>query len=197
MLMRWLKSLFSRDSVRTIESPTLGFLDLHESSRSPYLEEDRAAFGGLFPNVEVSADGIPTCDVLVCYLDITDSGTIGRLGGTVRNLIEASGAEVLIVANPSDADNCITSISGAPARRCANIVFTLDRRGGAFGTFFSKLFSAMFEGSSMPIVWNELAPQDPHAAHDDLPDTIMLCEVGQLTFTSRDSAGQQPAEADQ
>jgi hypothetical protein len=63
----------------------------------------------------------------------------------------------------------------------ANLVMTLDRKGGAFPGFFRRLFSAMFEGASMPVAWARLAPQ--HApAHADAPETIFAAERGQVTF---------------
>jgi hypothetical protein len=81
--------------------------------------------------------------------------------------------------NPSGASLAAANLPG-PKR--ANLVWTLDRKGGAFPRFFKELFTKMKAGRAMPMAWNAIAPQYGSAKHDDLPETICQLEAGQVRF---------------
>jgi hypothetical protein len=90
---------------------------------------------------------------------------------------------VVVVATPNAADGYI-----AAAKRTgygtANLVMTLDRKGAAFATFFTALFSDMKRGTSMPTAWIKLAPQHPRAQEGrSLPVMIFSCEAGQVALS--------------
>ena len=59
---------------------------------------------------------------------------------------------------------------------------TLDRKGAELPTFLARLFERMNAGTSMPVAWNELAPESAGLSHGNAPETIFLCERGQLAF---------------
>jgi hypothetical protein len=59
----------------------------------------------------------------------------------------------------------------------------IDRRGDKFAQFFHDLFTAMFDGTSMPVAWVKIAPQIPGATHTNTPESIMSAEVGQIVFS--------------
>jgi len=99
----------------------------------------------------------------------------------LREIIRDSGAAVVVVASPNSGESYNAAAKEKPYGS-ANLVMTLDRKGDAFGRFFQKLFGEMKRGKSMPIAWVKLAPQGPHSVHTDVPDTIFLCELGQLAF---------------
>jgi hypothetical protein len=61
-------------------------------------------------------------------------------------------------------------------------VMCLDRRGDRFARFFCEFFSAMFDGTPMPVAWVNLAPQRPGEDHVDGPESIMSAEAGQIVF---------------
>jgi len=64
----------------------------------------------------------------------------------------------------------------------ANLVMTISRKGELFGPFSHKLFSAMKQGTSMPIAWVKLAPQVPGKDHPDCPGALFSVEAGQIAF---------------
>jgi len=167
---------------RKVEA-TLGILDLYNGSASETIAADRAALASLFAEVNTSTKQAPACGVLFIYCTIGADGRIPgyRLG--LREIIRDSGATVVVVATPNVADSCI-----AAAKRTgygtANLVMTLDRNEGAFGTFFRALFSDMKKGTSMPVAWVKLAPQHVKAQEGlSLPVTIFSCEAGQVALS--------------
>jgi hypothetical protein len=101
-----------------------------------------------------------------------------NFAGNLRDLIQASGAQVVVVASDNSGDAYIASTKGRTHGR-ANLAMTIARRDPAFPTFFLRLFEDLKRGTSMPIAWVKLAPQVPGKAHDNLPETIFARELGQ------------------
>ncbi len=167
--------------VPRIENPTLGILDLSGGTDLQLVEDDLAQLSPLFAGVEQSAAETPNCDVLLVYCRLEDSGGICGSARSLRGVIRDSGAKVVVVASPNAANSCIAA-SKQERYGAANLVMTLDRKGTIFGQFFRRLFTAMKQGTSMPMAWVRLAPQGPRIDHDDCPETIFFCEVGQLAF---------------
>ncbi len=57
---------------------------------------------------------------------------------------------------------------------------TLDRKGSCFNEFFSKIFSKVSQGKTLPIAWNEIAPQIPQERHEDIPNTLAIMGAGNV-----------------
>jgi hypothetical protein len=166
-----------------IRNPKLAFLDLTFGASDRLVEEDRSTLRDLFPELTVSKDAVPQCDVLFLYATLEQGGALRGTHRFLRATIRDSGAKVVVVAseNPSPPHG-----GGRPTYGRANLVITLARRGDAFGRFFEELFASMMKGKPMPLAWVQLAPQvpDKQAAelHKDVPGTIFLCELGGITF---------------
>lgn len=168
---------------QTITDPTLGLLNLAGESFAPLLAEDRAALSPLFAKVETgTGHPIPKCNVLFVYADIAADGSLG-LGReiTIRHLADKAGASVVVLASNNRAEDSINA-SKLPGPKRANLVWTLNRRGGSFPRFFGELFTRMKTGKSMPMAWNAIAPQYKSEKHADLPETICQMEAGQVRF---------------
>lgn len=63
-----------------------------------------------------------------------------------------------------------------------HFVLTLDRKGDHFTQFLGGLLERMTGGSSMPVAWNDLAPQYRQADHSRVPETICAMGRGQARF---------------
>jgi hypothetical protein len=173
---------FVRRAVGTkIQSPTLGILNLKGADAEASVSEDREALSSMFSATTESVDAPPACDVLLLYCDIEPGGRIvgARLG--LRELIRDAGARVVVVASENAAEGCFCSAKKT-GYGYANLVFTLDRKGPVFSTFFRRLFMEMKKGKSMLRAWVKLAPQIPGQVHPDCPDAVFLAEAGQLAF---------------
>ena len=94
-------------------------------------------------------------------------------------MVLLSKASIVVVASPN-AGESIVKAAAAPGPKSANIVFTLNRRGTAFPTFFRRLFERMRDGEQMMLAWVQLAPQDVPST--DAPETVMRAEGGALVF---------------
>lgn len=185
--MNWLQRVFGssrRVTVKSpleLKSPKIGFLNLLGSTGRSLLEEDKAALGPIFPASEVSDTAMPQCDVLLIY---AQAGSDGRLIGSedgLRGLIRKANAVIAILASPNEPNNLIAA--GKPAGYGqANLVLTINRKGPAFARFFAELFRKMYRGTTMPVAWVELAPQNPRAQHGNCPETIFLAEVSHIVF---------------
>ena len=166
----------------TIKNTTLGILDLSGGSAKDVISADRASIGPLFASTLESSERPPACAVLLIYCSLDETGAI--IGSTLgmRELIRDSGAKVAVFATPNPSKSYIAG-GKKKGYGQANLVMTLDRRGAAFTTFFTRLFGEMHKGVSMPIAWVKLAPQIPGMDHaPDVPSTIFACELGQLKF---------------
>ncbi|MCX6851659.1 MAG: hypothetical protein NTY98_22385 [Verrucomicrobia bacterium] len=165
----------------SIQSPRLGFLNLKGAAGNHMLAEDRSAIAPLFSAVLESSTTPPLSDVLFIYCDIGTDGRISGTSGGLRDLIRDSGARVVVVASENPSEGCIATAKNSDYGH-ANLVLTLNRRGAVFPAFFSRLFSLMMIGTSMPMAWVKLAPQIPGLDHADCPGTIFLAEAGQISF---------------
>jgi hypothetical protein len=165
----------------TIQSPTLGILDFAGENSSTAKAADQAAIAAIFASVSESSSEPPRCNVLFLYCHFEPDGSIRGSARGLRELIRDSGAAVAVVASENGADSYIAAAKAKGYGR-ANLVMTISRRGDVFPKFFQRLFTEMKGGVSMPIAWVKLAPQIPNAEHADCPDTIFVCEAGQLAF---------------
>jgi len=176
----------SRISARPIERPTIAFLNLAGPSCAALAGEDKEAIADVFgDNVQVSADRVPTCDVLFLYCAFEPSGAVVGQTLSLRDLIGESGASIAVVASqvPSELSSGpeFPKLLSRGKNTPANLIITNNRKGAAFGKFFRSLFQLMQEGAPMPMAWVKLAPQGPHQP-PDLPGTICLMEAGQVSF---------------
>jgi hypothetical protein len=164
-----------------IQNPTLGTLNLAGPSGELLLCQDLALIGPLFGTTRRSEVAPPTCDVLLVYCEIAPNGVVNGANRSLRELIRDAGASVVVVAMNHSIDAYIAAAPQLPFGR-ANLVMTLDRKGAGLPSFLARLFERMNAGTSMPVAWNELAPQGPGVGHEDAPDTVFSCERGQLAF---------------
>lgn len=161
----------------TIVNPRLGMLDLTAGGSNTIIEEDRTALGDLFSAVELSTNLVPKCDVLFLYATLGDAGLLVGTDRYLRMTIRESGAKIVVLAseNPNPKPT-----KPSPGDAKANLVITLQRKGGKFTRFFRELFERMKSGQSMPMAWVQIAPQADTPQHDDLPGTICAMEAGAL-----------------
>lgn len=166
-----------------VVDPTLGFLNIGGEGLAPLMEEDRATLSPLFSKIEIGTGyQIPKCDVLFVYADVSADGSVGLGSGvTLRHVAEKSGATIAVLAsnNNSEAISAAAKLSGP---KQANLVWTLNRRGSAFATFFKELFLRMKKGKPMPSAWVAIAPQHKAEVHHELPETMCQMEAGQVRF---------------
>jgi hypothetical protein len=157
----------------------LHFLNFLGSEGELLLNEDRAAIARFFGGSMVTTTP-EKCELLFLYCEIDNTGRIVGRPDSLRDVIQASGAQIVVIGSPNPPDHYIAATKN-PRHGFANLVMTLDRRGAAFPVFFANLFSRMRKtNESMPVAWNEIAPQYPGAGHSDAPDTIMVVELGQV-----------------
>ena len=166
-----------------VVDPTLGFLNVGGDGLAPFVEEDRAALSPLFSKIESGAGyQVPKCDVLFMYADVSPDGSFG-LGGdvTFRHVAEKAGATIAVLAS-NNASAHIIAASRLPGPKRANLVWTFDRKGDAFASFFKELFTRMKSGKPMPAAWVAISPQYKTERHRDLPETMCQLEAGQVRF---------------
>ena len=175
--------LFSRlFGVPTIAEPTLGVLDLSGGTAREMIAADRAALDPLFKATTESTASAPACSVLLIYCLLDEKGGISGSSLGVREHIRDSGAKVVVIATPNPGERCVSACK-KKGYGAANLVATLDRKGPAFASFFSRLFNLMKDGVPMPEAWVKLAPQAPKMDRgEEAPGTIFSCELGQLRF---------------
>jgi len=192
--MSLLSKLFgsSTTSVRTtvnrplkIQDPSIGFLNLCGEAGARLLEADKRSLGPLFSQTKVS-DRLPPpqCDVLFIYCTLSPQPDASEPVAAPRDLIKSARACVAVFASENDGNVYINRM-GKRSDWGANIVMVLSRNGDTFASFFQRLFTAMFEGQSMPMAWVQLAPQGPSAKHDENPSSIFAAEAGHVTFTRK------------
>lgn len=164
-----------------ISSPTIGYFNLLGTQADGILTEDKTALGPLFSRSESSDQDPPVCDVLMLYARIEPDG---RIAGSVRGLREITRdarAAIVVVASENGGNAYIAGAKKTGYGQ-ANLVLTLARRGPVFDKFFAALFSQMFQGTTMPLAWVNLAPQIPGKVHENCPDTIFVAEISHIAF---------------
>jgi hypothetical protein len=174
-----------------IQNPVLGVLNLAGPSGETLLAQDLVLIGPHFSTTRRSEGTPPACDVLLVYCEIAPNGVVKGANRNLRELIRDAGASIVVVAMYHGVDANNATAPQLPFGG-ANLVMTLDRKGAGLPTFLARLFQRMNAGTSMPVAWNELAPQIPGGDHGDAPETIFACERGQLAF----GAAQQGVAAD-
>lgn len=179
-------------SKTVVQEPVLGFINVAGRSCQATAEEDRDRLAPLFERSWSSHGKIEPCDVFFLYCEIADDGGIVGMDRGLRELIRDRGAKVAVVANGHMDEYLEKKFGKRTGYGHANLVLTLDRKGERFGDFFYRLFTKMFEGTSMPIAWHELAPQVPGQDATVLPECICLMEMGQLAFSRRPQAENPP-----
>jgi len=140
---------------------TLAFVNFIGKDAEEIAGQDIAALMPLFDRVEnrtTPPKQIPTCQVLFLYAQLEPDGTIRGTKWSVREMVLLSKASIVVVASPNAGESIVKAAS-APGPKSANIVFTTNRRGTAFPTFFRKLFERMRDGEQMLLAWVQLAPQ--------------------------------------
>jgi hypothetical protein len=160
----------------------LAFVNFIGKDAEEIAGQDVAALLPLFDRVEnrtTPPKQIPTCQVLFLYAHLEPDGTIRGTKWGVRDMVLLSKASIVVVASPNSGESIMKAAS-APGPKSANIVFTMNRRGTAFPTFFRKLFERMRDGEQMMLAWVQLAPQGVPST--DAPETMMLAEGGALVF---------------
>ncbi len=168
-----------------IANPLLAFVNLTGDTGKALMEADRDALSQVFRgNVEIADKKLPRCNVLFLYCSFEDSGRIAGHSYSFRDLVKGAGAHIAVIA--TDVSPALLSNPDFDKRNGwpANLVITLNRNGEHFAPFFQKLFSQMWDGTSMPMAWVELAPQGP-VQPDDIPGAIFIPEAGHVAFRSK------------
>ena len=162
---------------------TLGFADLSDNDFAALIAEDSTALSPLFERVRVvPAHNIPSAEILFVYTHLNENGTIrGSDRSGIRQIAQLTKSALVVVASPNSAAS-IKNAAGIPGPKTANIVFTADRNGQAFATFFHALFDKMRNGENMPSAWVELAPQGSIPTEANLPVVVLLAEAGKIAF---------------
>jgi hypothetical protein len=163
-----------------LSRPRIGFLNLLGARGATLAEADRALLAPLFAASVLTTDATLKCEVLFVYCAVDAKGRIqdSRLG--VRELAEAAGAYVAVVATENPPRNYMAL--GPRGAWGANLVLVIDRKAEKFALFFYRLFELMFKGESMLMAWVQLVPQVPGLEHPDAPGSIMAAEAGHITF---------------
>ena len=171
-----------RNKKMVISSPRLGIIDYIGEAGSAMVTGDIGFLNNIFGKAVNSINSVPECDVLFVYCEINKDGTIKQSPLKLREIIQASHATIVVIASENEGDNYIAAVKAAGQGQ-ANLVMTLQRQGDSFSGFYNKLFGLMFKGVPMPVAWNEIAPQIPNSEHQGIPDSIFVCERGQVTFS--------------
>lgn len=164
-----------------IPQPRLGIFNLIGDAATDIRSADIASFGSCFTSVIDVAGHPPPCDVLLVYAKVGADGEVEGTTSGLREIIRDSGAVIVLVASENPPESYMAAAPRKPYGQ-ANLVMTIERNGSSFSTFFGKLFRLMRQGKTMPVAWNELAPQIPGLEHQDCPGTIFACECGQIGF---------------
>jgi hypothetical protein len=161
---------------------TIGFANFAALEASEFLEHDLRLLSPMFAQARTPPPHqLMPANILFLYAGLNDDGLIRGLNQVgVRQIVQASGAQLLIVAM-ANSTTAYKNATTLPGPKSANLVLTLDRHGDDFAIFFHDLFAKMGEGLDMLAAWVELAPQGP-VPHQNLPVTVLIPEAGGLTF---------------
>jgi hypothetical protein len=180
-----------------IRDPSISFVNLYSGPAiNPTMRKDFADLSPMFAQTVPVVDGrIPVCDILFAYCQLGPATEIVGSRGSLRDLLIAARARIIVVASEIPASTLSApSFGRALTARTkewqANIVLVGSRNEPHFGPFFRSLFEQMWNGVSMMVAWNQLAPQIPNMAHTNVPGTLFLAEVSHIVFAK---AGAAPA----
>lgn len=118
-------------------------------------------------------------DIVHVLCTVSSSGIVAGSGISGTDIVDAccaSGVKLLWIASDNDPNAYLTAFN--VRRKRLNVVMTLQRKGKNFGNFLGQLLLRIAYGETMPIAWNDLCPQVPHASHGDVPDTIFVAGRG-------------------
>ncbi len=107
-------------------------------------------------------------------IDGSDKITVGK----IISVIQARNAKYIFFANDSPSDSYTNGSKGL--KHTTNIVMTLERKGNNFSEFFKKVFSKVSKGQTLPVAWNEIAPQIPGVEHDNTPSCMAVMGAGSV-----------------
>ena len=178
----------SANSPFFIRRPVIGFINLAGSDGALLAQRDMDEIGALFPaGSSLESERFTKCNVLFLYCTLESSGKISERPYSLRDVIYATGAHVVVVALDVPPDVVTSKEFGSfmesKSNWPANIVITLNRNGDAFGKFFKSLFQQMHAGKTMPSAWVKLAPQGPVGGAEN-PGTVALLEAGHIAFAA-------------
>ena len=161
---------------------TLGFANLSDGDFGSLLADDVATLSPLFDRVRIAPPReLPEANVLFLYAKLSESGAIaGAPISGLRQIVQTTHAAIVVLASPNPSAD-LNGALGSPGAKKANIAFTLDRKGPAFGKFWRALFEKMRDGEPMLQAWVHIAPQGPIEC-DGNPDAVLLPEAGEIAF---------------
>ncbi|MDP1897954.1 MAG: hypothetical protein Q8K43_08715 [Sulfurimicrobium sp.] len=162
---------------------TVGFLNLDGEHLDRIILEDASKMSGIFlRTVFARKEQSPESEILFIYANLDEAGSFeNNRSESVRQIAQKSNASIVILASPNDSDRIKAAVN-FPGPKTSNIVFTIDRKGAAFGQFFKTLFQNMRGGEDMLSSWVALAPQGPQSSSANVPVTILVAEAGKLAF---------------
>jgi hypothetical protein len=132
--------------------------------------------------VSESSDAPPRSTLLLVYCTIGADGGILNSPRSLREIIRDAGAPLVIVATPNPRRRYGLAVKRGKRLARANLVLTLDRRGGAFDVFVRGLVTEMKKGTAMPRAWTKLVHREPAGDPAERPHTLVACELGKLAF---------------
>jgi hypothetical protein len=121
-------------------------------------------------------------DIVHLLCDVPLGGMITDADGNkmaCAELIERccnANVKLLWMASDNQPDSYIRNC-GARGKRL-NLVMTIVRNDPKFSDFLEKLLFRMFYGDTMPVAWEDLAPQIPGSAQLDSPGCIFFAGRG-------------------
>src|SRR6185312_8575208 len=159
------------------------FNDLLQQDFQVYSQYYRATMTEVFPTIQALLASLEQkYDIVHILCDVTTKGMIRDSNGreiTGTELIQRCcelNVKLLWAASDNPADAYIKGF-GARGKRI-NLVMTLGRKGGNFSGFLQRLLSRVAYGETMPVAWNQLAPQIPGSDHADAPESIFFAGRG-------------------
>ena len=158
----------------------LGFANMSGEDLEPLVDEDHAALAPLFARViRPPVRQMPGAHILFVYAHLEADGTLrGNVKAGVRQIIQLTKSQVLVLANANPAAN-IVAAGKLPGPKTANLIFTTNRNGAGFPRLFQLLFEEMAKGKDMLSAWVALVPQGGRQP-DWVPGTLLLPEAGKL-----------------
>ncbi len=105
-----------------------------------------------------------------------DAAIEGRPATELLARLAKTGAKLILLAGDK------TPLIEADQAPRANILFTLDRRGGRFGSFLKRLVDLLAGGHSLLLAYVKIAPQAPGPWMEELPSTVLVFPLGDVVF---------------
>ncbi|HLA70187.1 MAG TPA: hypothetical protein VK624_01670 [Steroidobacteraceae bacterium] len=164
-----------------ISKPRIGFLNLQGEPGASLAMEDRKVLAPPFRESFLTDGAVPRCEVIFLYCNVGADGRVAGSAAGIRDLTEAAGAYVAVVASENPPNNYMNAL-GPRNSWGANTVLVVDRKTNSFAEFFHSLFEAMKSGETMLMAWVRLAPQIPGIDHANAPGALMYAEAGHITF---------------